>query len=208
MPTPEFVLSLREKIGHDLLWLMGVSGYVEDEQGRVLLGRRSDTGEWAMVYGINEPGEEPADTVAREVKEETGVEFTDDEAAFIALHFVNAQLGGEIRDIYDMTYLLQAVFRIVYDEYGFRPDDESLNYYRFVTHLKFYARRIVSGEGYGDEDSDLLDLVRFKYPKAYACADKIRVYVQRENNFHSGQNELLYLTIHIARVMEHTDDKK
>ena len=38
MPTPEFVLSLREKIGHDLLWLMGVSGYVEDEQGRVLLG--------------------------------------------------------------------------------------------------------------------------------------------------------------------------
>ena len=58
MPTPEFVLSLREKIGHDLLWLMGVSGYVEDEQGRVLLGRRSDTGEWAMVYGINEPGEE------------------------------------------------------------------------------------------------------------------------------------------------------
>ena len=53
---------------------MGVSGYVEDEQGRVLLGRRSDTGEWAMVYGINEPGEEPADTVAREVKEETGVD--------------------------------------------------------------------------------------------------------------------------------------
>ena len=75
MPTPEFVLSkLRKKIGHDLLWLMGVSGYVEDEQGRVLLGRRSDTGEWAMVYGINEPGEEPADTVAREVKEETGVD--------------------------------------------------------------------------------------------------------------------------------------
>lgn len=142
------------------------------------------------------------------VKEETGVEFTDDEAAFIALHFVNAQLGGEIRDIYDMTYLLKAVFRIVYDEYGFRPDDESLNYYRFVTHLKFYARRIVSGEGYGDEDSDLLDVVRFKYPKAYACADKIRVYVQREKNFHSGQNELLYLTIHIARVMEHIDDKK
>ena len=136
------------------------------------------------------------------------MEFTDDEAAFIALHFVNAQLGGEIRDIYDMTYLLQAVFRIVCDEYGFCPDSESLNYYRFVTHLKFYARRIVSGEGYGDEDGDLLDVVRFKYPKAYACADKIRAYVQREKNFHSGQNELLYLTIHIARVMEHIDDKK
>ena len=137
----------------------------------------------------------------------TGVEFTDDEAAFIALHFVNAQLGGEIRDIYDMTYLLKAVFGIVYDEYGFRPDHESLNYYRFVTHLKFYARRIVSGEKYGDEDADLLEVVRFKYPRAYACADRIRAYVQTEKGFHSGQNELLYLTIHIARVMEHPDEK-
>lgn len=141
------------------------------------------------------------------VKEETGVEFTDDEAAFIALHFVNAQLGGEIRDIYDMTYLMKAVFGIVYDEYGFRPDHESLNYYRFVTHLKFYARRIVSGEKYGDEDADLLEVVRFKYPRAYACADRIRAYVQTEKGFHSGQNELLYLTIHIARVMEHPDEK-
>ena len=141
------------------------------------------------------------------VKEETGVEFTDDEAAFIALHFVNAQLGGEIRDIYDMTYLMKAVFGIVYEEYGFRPDHESLNYYRFVTHLKFYARRIVSGEKYGDEDADLLEVVRFKYPRAYACADRIRAYVQTEKGFHSGQNELLYLTIHIARVMEHPDEK-
>ena len=49
MPTPEFVLSLREKIGHDLLWLMGVSGYVEDEQGRVPLGLRANSGQWAMV---------------------------------------------------------------------------------------------------------------------------------------------------------------
>ena len=74
MATPEFVLRLREKIGHDLLWLTGVSAYVEDGAGRVLLGRRADTGEWALVYGINEPGEEPADTVIREVAEETGVD--------------------------------------------------------------------------------------------------------------------------------------
>lgn len=58
-----------------------------------------------------------------------------------------------------------------------------------------------------DEDADLLEVVRFKYPRAYACADRIRAYVQTEKGFHSGQNELLYLTIHIARVMEHPDEK-
>ncbi|MBM6774225.1 NUDIX hydrolase [Olsenella profusa] len=74
MATPDFILALRKKIGHDPLWLVGVTAYVEDGAGRVLLGRRADTGEWALVYGINEPGEEPAATVVREVREETGVD--------------------------------------------------------------------------------------------------------------------------------------
>ena len=33
MPTPEFVLELRKKIGHDLLWLNGVTGCVLDDRG-------------------------------------------------------------------------------------------------------------------------------------------------------------------------------
>ncbi|RBP99147.1 NUDIX hydrolase [Bifidobacterium xylocopae] len=74
MPTPDFVLRLRTRIGHDLLWLSGVTAFVRRPDGRILLGRRSDTGEWALIYGINEPGEEPADTVVREIKEETGVD--------------------------------------------------------------------------------------------------------------------------------------
>ncbi len=64
----------QEEFGHDLLWLNGVTGCVLDDRGRLLLGRRSDTGEWAMVYGINEPGGQPADTVVREIKEETGID--------------------------------------------------------------------------------------------------------------------------------------
>lgn len=65
MPTPEFILKLREKIGHDPLWLVGVTAYIEDGDGRILLGRRADNGNWALISGINEPGEEPADTVIR-----------------------------------------------------------------------------------------------------------------------------------------------
>ena len=73
MPTPEFILKLREKIGHDPLWLVGVTAYIEDGDGRILLGRRADNGNWALISGINEPGEEPADTVIREAYEEAGV---------------------------------------------------------------------------------------------------------------------------------------
>jgi 8-oxo-dGTP pyrophosphatase MutT (NUDIX family) len=74
MAIPEYVKGLRAKIGHDLLLVPGVCGIVIDAEGRVLLHRRSDTGAWAVIGGIPEPGEEPADAVVREVGEETGVD--------------------------------------------------------------------------------------------------------------------------------------
>lgn len=74
MPTPDFVLRLRERVGHDPLWLIGVSAVVLDDEGRLLLTRRRDTGRWALVGGIVEPGEDPAPAAQREVVEETGVE--------------------------------------------------------------------------------------------------------------------------------------
>ena len=74
MPTPEFVLSLREHVGHDLLWLSGVTGVVLADDGRLLLGRRADTGDWALPSGILEPGEQPAVGLAREVLEEACVQ--------------------------------------------------------------------------------------------------------------------------------------
>lgn len=74
MTTPAFITRLRTKIGNDPLWLTGITAYVEDPQGRILLGQRADTGQWALVYGIVEPAEEPADTAVREVAEETGVD--------------------------------------------------------------------------------------------------------------------------------------
>jgi 8-oxo-dGTP pyrophosphatase MutT (NUDIX family) len=51
----------------------GVSAVVVHENGRLLLGRRTDNGLWAVVSGIPEPGEQPALAAVREVLEETGI---------------------------------------------------------------------------------------------------------------------------------------
>ena len=55
MPAPDYVLKLREKIGHDPLWLPGVRGVVVNDAGEILLGRRADNGNWALITGILEP---------------------------------------------------------------------------------------------------------------------------------------------------------
>lgn len=73
MATPDFIRDLRSSIGRQLLWLPGVSVVVLDDEGRVLLNRRSDNGKWSLIGGIPEPGEQPAACAVREVQEETGV---------------------------------------------------------------------------------------------------------------------------------------
>ncbi|WP_445444028.1 NUDIX hydrolase [Clavibacter sp. km3a] len=72
MGIPDFIVSLRERIGTAPLWLSGVTAVILDGP-RVLLVRRGDTGAWAPVSGILEPGEEPAVGAWREAEEETGV---------------------------------------------------------------------------------------------------------------------------------------
>ena len=67
------MLDLRAKIGHELLWLSTAMGAVFDDAGRVLLGRRSDVGDWTLPGGIIDPAEQPADAAVREVFEETGI---------------------------------------------------------------------------------------------------------------------------------------
>ncbi|MFF4116924.1 NUDIX hydrolase [Streptomyces sp. NPDC001714] len=73
MATPDFIRSIRATAGHQLLWLPGITAIVFDDDGRVLLGRRTDTRKWSVIGGIPEPGEQPAACAVREVFEETAV---------------------------------------------------------------------------------------------------------------------------------------
>jgi 8-oxo-dGTP pyrophosphatase MutT (NUDIX family) len=73
MATPQFILDIRAKAGDTLLFLPGVVMVVFDDRGRILLNRRADTGRWALISGIPDPGEQPAEAAVREIEEETGV---------------------------------------------------------------------------------------------------------------------------------------
>jgi 8-oxo-dGTP pyrophosphatase MutT (NUDIX family) len=105
MPTPEFVTSLRAHIGHDLLWLSTAAGVVLDADGRVLLGRRADTGNWGLPGGIIDPGEEPADAAVREIYEETGVIAVPESLVAVSVSGVVTYPNG------DVVQYLEVLFR-------------------------------------------------------------------------------------------------
>lgn len=134
------------------------------------------------------------------VKEETGVEFLEDEAAFIAMHFVNAQLGEQISNVYDITYIMQEVCAIVKNYFHMEFDEDSLDYFRFITHLKFFAQRLLGGTHYEDDNEDLLEVIKYKYQSAFQCTEEIAAFVAKKYSYPLSSEELLYLTVHIARV--------
>ncbi|RFB13668.1 PRD domain-containing protein [Bacillus sp. HNG] len=134
------------------------------------------------------------------IQKELNVTLDIDEAAFIALHFVNAEEGKSFDLAYDVTEITKKIEEIVKVEYHTEFDERSLNYYRFITHVKFFAQRLLTGEHYEDEDKELLDVMKQKYQNEYKCASKISEYVKTAFKHDLSSTELLYLTAHIRRI--------
>ena len=102
-PVPDFVLALRDKIGHDPLWLPGVTAVVR-RGDQVLLVRRADNGHWTPITGIPDPGEEPAVAAAREAMEETGVRIRVDRLAATGVHGEIVHANGDRATYLDLTF--------------------------------------------------------------------------------------------------------
>lgn len=113
MATPDFILSLREKIGNELLWLPGVTAVVlRDGPGgerQTLLVRRADNGEWTPVTGIIDPGEQPAVAGAREVLEEADV--VAEPEALVRVHALEPMTydNGDRSQYLDLTFRFKYV---------------------------------------------------------------------------------------------------
>lgn len=137
------------------------------------------------------------------IEERLGVLLPEDECAFIAMHLVNAQLNGEMRETVSITNIVKDIFNIVRRSFMIELDEESLSYYRFLTHLKFFAQRVVQGTPIDDKDRDhtLHDLVSVQYPAAHACAVKVADYTRKIYKRNLSKEEILYMTIHIERIV-------
>ncbi|AIQ46141.1 transcription antiterminator BglG [Paenibacillus sp. FSL R7-0273] len=143
------------------------------------------------------------------IKYYEGIQMKEDEAAFIAMHFVNAQNTEKISHIVDNTNIIKNVLNIVKYHFKIEIDESSLNYSRFVTHLNFFLRRIKSRSQIADEDDFLFSQIIVKYPDAFECCLRIQSYLENLYEMKLTTDEMLYFILHVVRVTKRdTSDKE
>lgn len=135
------------------------------------------------------------------LKEKEGVELPVDEAAFIALHIVNAEMDGDLLQTAGMPAMIKDMLNIVRLTFQMELDEDSLSYERFVTHLKFFIQRSLKSQYYPSDELDFYELYRKKAPKSYECARKLKIYMEEKTGTEVTDEELMYLTVHISRVV-------
>lgn len=137
------------------------------------------------------------------IYEKLNITLNPSEAASIALHLINAQKEGSLLEqTVKLVQTVTDILDIVRIYYGIVYNEETLSYNRFVTHLQYFSIRVLENVQQGTNDSFLHEQVQVSYPKAFKCAEKIRHYVERKFDFPIGEEEVVYLTIHIQRLVQ------
>ena len=142
----------------------------------------------------------------RLIAKDLEVQLADDEAASVALHFVNAQKDAGLHEKdRQMTQIVVGISDIVRLHFGYDLEEDSFSYNRFMTHLQYLAQRIVSGVSGGKNDAFLYEQVKVNYPESFVCTQKIVAYIKISYAFELSLDEQVFLTIHIQRLKDNLD---
>lgn len=130
------------------------------------------------------------------------VKLPEDEAVNIAFHLINASGQETDSSAHQQVELVNRLAAIVHYKLGKNADTESVNYMRFINHLRYFSERVLAGKIVMSETEDFYqELMRYR-PDAMTVAWGIRDYVQDKYQLALPKDELTWLSIHISRLID------
>lgn len=136
------------------------------------------------------------------IYKETRIQLSEDEAGFMALHLVNASLGEHMTNTMEITKLTHEILMKISIHFNRQFDEQSIDYLRLVTHLKFFSQRIFSKSPYVSNEDDLSKYIKQLYPDIAKFVDTIHDYVLATYKHELSPKEHAYLILHIQRVLQ------
>ncbi|MDN6270919.1 MAG: PRD domain-containing protein [Tetragenococcus koreensis] len=138
------------------------------------------------------------------IEKKTGIRLPKSEQTFLTYHFVNAQYDAKANiHSSQLATLINRAIEIIEYHYQMTLDQNSVNYIRFNTHLRYFILRQLNQEKEPKTvDEQLIEVVKNNYRKAYQAAEKVGKMIEAKQGAEVNNDELFYLTLHINRVTE------
>lgn len=137
------------------------------------------------------------------LEKRTGIRIPDGEAGFIALHIHSARNKGNLSKTIKYTYITNIIVKFVEDNLKIILDKESINYARFVIHLRFTIERLINNNPIRNE---LLGAIRRKFKNSYRLSEKIGKILEENLNVKAVPDEIGYIAIHLENLVQHQKD--
>lgn len=136
------------------------------------------------------------------INDRFGLTLDENEAGFIALHFVEASMGKTSGKAIEIMELVDHLFNIIQNYFNVELIEDTLSYSRLMAHLKYFTLRVISGKTFMEENCSLLKYILENHKSEYKCSLKIKEYVEKNYKIYIGTAELAYLSLHICRALK------
>ncbi len=143
------------------------------------------------------------------IKEKTGIDLKEDEAAFIAMHIIASELDNNSpSDVQKITELITAILHMIRLHFKIVFHEDSFSYQRFITHLKFFAARIFNRTDYHDSMQEIYDVLVTQNQFIFSGVQKIAELIQKQYGYTLSIDESLYLLIHLKRILDEEQEQR
>ena len=145
-----------------------------------------EIGKWAIEY----------------INKTFNVNFLIDEAGFIAMHIINANYRESTNKSCLIMNIINQILDIIKNYYSIEFIEDEINFDRLLTHLKFFAKRLIDKtESIDTNNNGLLEIVKVQYKESYDCVKQIKLFIEENYTYKVNDDEVLYLILHINRVI-------
>ena len=138
------------------------------------------------------------------MKKKMNIELPEEEMYAIAMNIINSEeILSSTSDVSVKSEFILEIVHLIEAQMHISIDKNSFNYSRFASHMQYLFRRKSEYTEISSTNKKLFELLKNEYPKTYQCVLGIKEMIFNKFNWNIGDEELLYLILHVNRLCSH-----
>lgn len=144
------------------------------------------------------------------IEDECKIRFADDEASYIALHFVNARINTDenMELVHQVTKIIREITSIIKYHFHIEQNLESEEDYQLINQIRILASQILQSTDDENKHEELYQVIKEYYSEIYPCAEKIKKYLSDQYSYVISGEEMLSLVLGISQFYSRYQERR